>query len=173
VPDISSLDYVEGSAPSTPVYVVLFWAKYDKGGCEVFAPLNKLNSDLDQVDFLGISCDPQRAHVARFIEKNEFPCNFALAFDEGKKVFKAFKGMAQVPALNQPQAFVIKDGKVAWRQEFAQTFPVGKSNFEAQLKHVLAGEELEKAGNTPEVEEEESSEDGNVELGDDDDLALF
>ncbi|EPY37119.1 hypothetical protein STCU_00178 [Strigomonas culicis] len=67
-----------------------------------------------------------------------------------------------------PMGFIVKDGKIAWRQQFLQTFTISQSNFEAQLQHVLAGEELESNGPRPKVEVEEEEAEGM-----DGDFSLF
>ncbi len=80
----------------------------------------------------------------------------------------------KVGALPIPNAFIVKGGKIVWHQVFSQNYQLHNSNFQAQLKRVLANEPLESAGKAPAVEEESSSEEAAAKEGPDDgDLSLF
>ena len=45
-------------------------------------------------------------------------------------------------------------GNIVWRQSFSAGYPVGSMGFVVQLKHVVAGEELESHGPNPQPEED-------------------
>ena len=76
--------------------------------------------------------------------------------------------MSNLTILHVPQGIIVdKSGKVAWKQMFTQSDTVAQSNFEVNLRHVIAGEPIENAnGPKPRVVDE-------GEAADVDDMSLF
>ena len=55
----------------------------------------------------------------------------------------AFRTLMKVGALAVPCAFLINgEGKIVWRQSYSAGYPFATMGFYAQLKRLLAGEEL-------------------------------
>eukprot|EP00949_MAST-11_sp_MAST-11-sp1_P001292 g1292.t1 len=80
-----------------------------------------------------------------------------------RKVKNEFKKLSAIMALSVGMAYLVKDGKVQWREQFTR----GESpmnQFEGQLKRLVAGEAVELKNGT-EPEEEESDDDDDEEGG--------
>merc|ERR1711991_197071 len=175
LPDLSTLEFVRGdkSALEKDVKVIVFCAKFDKGGCVLLPQLSKLADETKDAQFIAIFTDPEVKHIERFYEKNEFKLTFPSCFDKDKEVQNKFKALIKAQALPIPFGFISKGGKVQWLQVFSQNHQLHHSTFAAQLKAVIEGTELAKNGPAPAVEESSSDEEGGAEGPDDGDLALL
>ena len=162
------------SALDADLKVVVFCAKFDKGGCILLPQLSKLDDETPEAKFIAIFTDPEVAHIKRFFEKNEFKLTFPACFDKDKEVQNKFKAALKVQALPIPYGFIIKGGKIVWLQVFSQNHQLHHSTFKAQLRAVIEGKELAKNGPAPVLEESsDDDEGGDVPAGDDGDLSLF
>jgi len=168
-PSIDSAKFVKGEKitfESGKQYVLLFWARFDKGTSPfTLDHLNKLQKQHSNFVFVGIATDPKEDDVKAAIEKGEVKSDFALAWDDGKKVANAFKEALGIAALGIPWGFIIDaNGNIAWHEQFSQfTHPIHKSDFPVQLENVAAGKPLKKNGAKPVAQVEEEVEEGNFE----------
>jgi len=169
-PSLSSLKFVRGEKfdfEEGKQYAILFWAKFDKGSSpQSLDTFNAFHKQYPNVVFLGISTDPSQEDAVRYFEKGG-AVDFAIAFDDGKQMVNAYKEVSGLSTLLPPHGFLVdKKGHIAWREQFAQVYPVDKSDFPKQLEKFAKGEPIHKNGNAPhkeEVEEvEESSFDGEL-----------
>jgi peroxiredoxin Q/BCP len=102
--------------------LVYFYPKANTPGCTAQAcSLRDAYEDLTKagVHVIGVSTDTVEAQK-NFTHKQKLP--FTLLADPDGKVLKAF-GVKTIPiiGLSTRQAFLIKDGKVVWRDEKAST----------------------------------------------------
>jgi peroxiredoxin Q/BCP len=102
--------------------LVYFYPKASTPGCTAQAcSLRDAYEDLTRagVQVIGVSTDGVAAQK-KFAEKQKLP--FTLLADPDGKVLKAF-GVKTIPFIgfSTRQAFLIKDGKVVWRDEKAGT----------------------------------------------------
>jgi peroxiredoxin Q/BCP len=102
--------------------LVYFYPKADTPGCTKQAcSLRDAYEDLSLagVQVIGVSTDSVESQK-KFTEKQRLP--FTLLADPEGKVLKAF-GVKRIPLIgfSTRQAFLIKDGKVVWRDEKAST----------------------------------------------------
>src|SRR3989338_8563448 len=83
-PSLEGLEYVSGdkvTIEAGKTYVILFWAKWDKGGHPVIESVSALKDKPPDVVFVGISTDPDKPSIQRFLDKKEYRMNFAACFD--------------------------------------------------------------------------------------------
>ena len=113
---------------------------------------------------MAIFTDPEKAHIERFFEKNEFKLTFPAAFDKDRAVHNEFKTLLKAQALPIPYGFIVKDGKIVWLQVFSQNHQLHHSTFKAQLQAVIDGKELAKNGPAPVIEDESSEEGGGADV---------
>ena len=159
------------------VHVLYFFNTFYKGAYGVNEELTKLSEKYAElVTFIAISNDAEKEKLEKFLGKTIVEENTKevqrlavpyIYFDDKKATAKLFTDVSNLSVMSCPMAYIIgKDGKIAWRQQFLQTFTINQSNFEAQLAHVLAGEPLESVGPRPkvEVEGEVADIDGDVSL---------
>ena len=149
------------------VHVLYFFNTFYKGAYGVNEELTKLSEKLTDVTFIAISNDAEKEKLEKFLGKTIVEENTKevqrlavpyIYFDDKKATAKTFCDASNLSVMSCPMAYIIdKSGKIAWRQQFLQTFTINQSNFEAQLVHVIAGEELESAGPRPKVEVEGES----------------
>ncbi len=126
-PEISSIDQDGAKIDFAEVYkrgitLVYFYPKADTPGCTTEAcSLRDAFADLSTkgVQVLGVSTDKPEAQK-KFKEKYHLP--FTLIADFDLKVVKAF-GVPTIPVVQMAarQSFLIKDGKVVWRDLKAST----------------------------------------------------
>lgn len=180
-PSIESTQPIKGdklSIAADKVYVLYFFNTFYRGADVCNDEFTALSEELaDKVAFVAVSTDADIAKTEKYLAKEIVDENTKkqlrlapahIIYDDGKAVSKAFADVSNLSVMSCPMAFVIKGGKIAWRQQFLQTFTVNQSNFKAQLLHVLADEELESNGPRPKVEVEEEEAEGM-----DGDLSLF
>mmetsp|Transcript_64236 Transcript_64236/g.74670 ORF Transcript_64236/g.74670 Transcript_64236/m.74670 type:complete len:199 (+) Transcript_64236:49-645(+) len=178
-PSLELLEVVRGEKIDLQpgkVHVLYFFNTFYKGAYPVNEELTKLSEKFTEVTFVAISNDAEKEKVEKFLGKTIVDENTKeqqrlavqyIYYDDKKATAKMFCDLANLSVMSCPMAFIVdKNGKVAWRQQFLQTFTISQSNFEAQLKHVLAGEELESNGPRPKVEVEGES-------AECDDMSLF
>ena len=186
-PSIDSLEFVVGekiALPTDKVTVLFFWVSYYKGAWVVNEELTQLAEKNPDVQFIAISNDADRAAVEKFLKKIEDgrvidentkkPYRLHVpyvAYDAKKFTGKMYAELSHNALVHVPQAFIVdKRGKVAWRQNFTQSFTMTQSNFADQLERVVKGEALDQSnGPKPKVEVDE----GEACEVDVDDLALF
>ncbi|CAJ1019497.1 Thioredoxin-like, putative [Leishmania lindenbergi] len=152
------------------VYVLYFFNTFYRGADVCNDEFTVLSEEMgDKVVFVGISTDADIAKTEKYLGKEIIDENTKkqlrlspphIVYDEGKVVSKNYAAVSNLSVMSCPMAFVIKDGKVVWRQQFLQAHTVNQSNFREQLSHVLAGEELESNGPRPKVEIEEEEAEG-------------
>lgn len=178
VPSIDSCEAIKGdkiSIEKDKVYVLYFFNTFYRGADVCNEEFTQLSERLgDKVVFVAISNDADKAKTEKYLGKDIIDENTKkplrldpafIVFDDKKAVGKSFADLANLSVMSCPMGFIVKDGKIQWRQQFLQTHTVNQSNFEAQLKHVLAGEELESNGARPKVEVvEEEAEDMDGEM---------
>ena len=126
-PQIEALDQNGKSVKLADFYakgltLVYFYPKADTPGCTAQAcSLRDAYEDLTKagVQVIGVSTDSVESQK-KFTEKRKLP--FTLLADPEGKVLKAF-GVKTIPLIgfSTRQAFLIKDGKVVWRDEKAST----------------------------------------------------
>ncbi|CBZ24877.1 conserved hypothetical protein [Leishmania mexicana MHOM/GT/2001/U1103] len=160
------------------VYVLYFFNTFYRGADVCNDEFTALSEDMvDKAVFVAISTDADIAKTEKYLGKEIIDENtkkrlrldpFHICYDEGKAISKSYAEVSNLSVMSCPMAFVVKNGKIAWRQQFLQTHTVNHSNFRAQLSHVLAGEELESNGPRPKVEIEEEEAEGM-----DGDMSLF
>ncbi|GET87042.1 hypothetical protein, conserved [Leishmania tarentolae] len=160
------------------VYVLYFFNTFYRGADVCNDELTALSEELaDKVTFVAISTDADIAKTEKYLGKEIIDENTKkrlrldpshIIYDEGKTISKSYADVSNLSVMSCPMAFVIKHGKVVWRQQFLQTHTVNQSNFRAQLTNVLADKELESNGPRPKVEIEEEEAEGM-----DGDMSLF
>ena len=185
LPPLVSLDMAVGDIndfkTKDAVSVVYFFTTFYKGGYVVNEELSVLQEKYPEIQFLAISCDPEKEKVEKLLKKiAEGTCCDPItkqvwrlkvpfvAHDAGKTVAKAFNDIVNSSVLHTPQAFIIDaQGNIAWRQNLLQTFNFSNCNFEKQLQLVKEGKPVEQVhGEKPkvEVEAEDAECDGDMSL---------
>ena len=119
-PKVSSVDHTGKAVKLEDVYkkgptLIFFYPKAHTGGCtkevcgmrDSFADLNKLG-----LQVLGVSMDKE-ADQKSFVEKQNL--NFPLLADTKGDVVKAFGVPEMKPGIPTRQSFLVKDGKILWR----------------------------------------------------------
>lgn len=172
-PAIDSTRPIKGekiAIESGKVYVLYFFNTFYRGADVCNDEFTTLAEEMaDKVEFIAISTDADIAKTEKYLGKEIIDENTKkqlrlapahIIYDEGKAVSKSYADVSNLSVMSCPMAFVIKDGNIAWRQQFLQTHTVNQSNFRAQLNHVLASEELESNGPRPKVEVEEEEAEG-------------
>jgi len=185
-PSLELLEFVEGQKIDLQpgrVHVLFFWVSYYKGAWMINEELTQLSEKHPDVQYIAISNDADRAAVEKFLKKIEDgrvidentkkPYRLHVpyvAYDAKKFTGKMYAELSNNTLVHVPQAFIVdKRGKVAWRQNFTQSFTMSQSNFADQLVRVIKGEALDMSnGPKPVVECDEGE---AVEV--DGDLALF
>merc|ERR1711991_816981 len=174
-PAIDSVELLAGEQAgfvAGKVNVIHFWAKWDKASYAFHKSILEMSQKHGDALFVhAISCDPQKEYATGFMTKDKYvefgqhltqlaeTGNGAVSWDNGKAVFKAYKELIDVMAMNLPHMFVV-DGE-----------------FFTQVDHAVAGEPMElTTGPTPEIEfsddDSDSDGEGGIEV-DGDDFALF
>lgn len=159
-------------------YILYFFNTFYRGADVCNEELTQMSEKYhDKVVFIAISNDADRAKTEKYLgkdivdENTKKPLRLApphIVFDDRKAIGKEYATVANLSVMSCPMGFIVKDGKIMWRQQFLQTHTISQSNFEAQLLHVLAGEEVESNGPRPKVEVEEEEAEGM-----DGDISLF
>ncbi|KPA77165.1 hypothetical protein ABB37_07088 [Leptomonas pyrrhocoris] len=172
-PKIDSAQPIKGekiAIEEDKTYVLYFFNTFYRGADVCNDEFTALADELaDKVEFVAVSTDADIAKTEKYLGKVIVDENTKkqlrlepahIIYDDGKSVSKAYADVSNLSVMSCPMAFVIKGGKIAWRQQFLQTFTVNQSNLKAQILHVLAGEELESNGPRPKVEIEEEEAEG-------------
>ncbi|KAG5483134.1 hypothetical protein CUR178_04707 [Leishmania enriettii] len=172
-PTIDSAHPIKGervSMEAGKVYVLYFFNTFYRGADVCNDEFTTLSEELsDQVRFIAISTDADIAKTEKYLGKEIIDENTKkrlrlapshILYDEGKALSRRYADVSNLSVMSCPMAFVVKDGTIVWRQQFLQTHTVNQSNFRAQLKRVLDGEELESNGPRPKVEVEEEEAEG-------------
>eukprot|EP01088_Endostelium_zonatum_P009123 TRINITY_DN22321_c0_g1_i1.p1 TRINITY_DN22321_c0_g1~~TRINITY_DN22321_c0_g1_i1.p1 ORF type:complete len:191 (+),score=72.01 TRINITY_DN22321_c0_g1_i1:58-630(+) len=164
-PALTGLDFINGSAElsASKVNVIMFFAKWDKGGYGVISAVDALSKEYPEVNFIAIGTDPAKADIQRFLDKKEAALTFPVAFDAGKSVHNAYKEVTGLGAMGLPHLFIIKDGNIVWREQFGQAHPLSKGNFAEQLRRVTKGETLVDNGARPKAEPKQEEDAGPAE----------
>jgi peroxiredoxin Q/BCP len=106
---------------ANPFVVVYFYPKADTPGCtKQGCSLRDAHDDLTKlgVKVIGVSTDTVAEEKA-FADKHKLP--FTLLADKEGKVVEAFKVATRPNGMASRQCFIIKDGKVVWRDEKGAT----------------------------------------------------
>ncbi|EKF98742.1 hypothetical protein TCSYLVIO_010353 [Trypanosoma cruzi] len=170
-PSLEKLEPIRGAKVAIEggkVYVLYFFNTFYRGADPVNEELTVLSEKYgDRVVFVAISNDVDKEKTEKYLNKTivdentKKPLRLApphILFDEKKATGKKYAESSNLTVMSCPMAFIVGgDGKIAWRQQFLQTFTISQSNFEAQLNHVLAGEALESNGPRPVVQVEEEA----------------
>lgn len=85
-----------------------------------------------------------------------------LVFDDGKKVRKELMAAAGLLSIGAGMMFLVdKAGDIVWREQYSRSAMPGKAGqFNDQVGHLLAGEQMDKKnGNKPVVEDSDSDSD--------------
>jgi peroxiredoxin Q/BCP len=138
-PDAQSVDQDGRPVSLTRLYgsgwtLVYFYPKADTPGCTAEAcSLRDAFADLTKkgVTVIGVSADTPKDQKA-FQEKYHLP--FTLLADSDKRVIRAF-GVPTTMGFASRQSFLIKDGKIVWRDLHAST----KEQAADILKAIAAG----------------------------------
>lgn len=173
-PSLDSLEFVHmdpAGYKEGGVTAVVFWGKFAKGDYTTIITWSELAKKYADVQFVGVSLDAKKADAEKYVGKiGTFMATqgkngitlaggFPLAFDPDRKVKDAYKKLSAIMALSVGMAYLVKDGKVCWREQFTRG-ETPMNQFEGQLKRLLAGQDPElKNGLEPEEEEEEESDD--------------
>lgn len=179
-PSLETCETIKGdklTIESSKTYILYLFNTFYRGADVCNNEFTALSEKLgDKVVCIAVSNDADKAKTEKYLGKDIVDENTKeplrldpphIIFDDKKVVGKALADLANLSVMSCPMAFIIKDGKIAWRQQFLQTHIISGSNFEAQLNHVLAGEELESNGPRPKaeiVEEEAEGMDGDFSL---------
>lgn len=184
-PALDSLKYLtkdKGEAKlGEQLVVLLFWGKYQEQSYKFLPTYSKLSNKYgDKVQFVAVSMDPEESYPQKFLDdpakkySSVYPCDFAVAWDEGKKVAPEYE-MVQRGTLLPPHAFVInKEGTVVWHQdhsEIGSNAPSYMNLMEQQLDALVAGKDLVKVGERAAESDDES--DGEEMVAADGDFDLF
>lgn len=186
-PAVDTLKYLTGEERGTaklgdkPI-VLLFWGKYQEQSFKFLPTYSKLAAKFEgKVQFVAVSMDPEESYPQKFLDdpakkySTVFPVDFAVAWDEGKKVAPEYE-MAQRGTLLPPHAFVVNaEGNIVWHQdhsEIGSNAPSYLYLMEQQLDNLVAGKELEKVGER-EVSDSDSDDGEEVVLGDGEGFDLF
>lgn len=167
-PSLELLDFVRGDKIDLQpgrVHVLYFFNTFYKGAYPVNEEFTKLfEKHGADVTFIAINNDAEKEKAEKFLTKEITDLNTNeklrlelpyVAFDPAKATAKMYAAAADLSVMSCPHAFIIgKDGKIVWRQQFLQTYLVKHSNFEAQLLHAVAGEQLAMNGPKPKVDVE-------------------
>ena len=161
----NNLDYGANTAT-----VVCFWSKIHKGNYPTINTWSDIASRyVDKgVTFVGVARDTDPAQVGKYIKRigDHAPTlgengiwlsgGIPLAYDAGSQVNMGFKTAAEMKTLGVDNAFIVnKEGKIVWRAKFNRgKEPTGV--FEAQLRRIANGEEVQLNNEPP---EESSGED--------------
>ncbi|KAG5509354.1 hypothetical protein JKF63_06664 [Porcisia hertigi] len=172
-PKIDSTHPIKGekiTITGDKVYVLYFFNTFYRGADVCNDEFTTLSEEMaDKVEFIAISTDADIAKTEKYLGKEIIDENTKkqlrlapayIFYDEGKAVSKSYADVSNLSVMSCPMAFIVKGGKIAWRQQFLQTHTLNQSNFTAQLNHILAGEELESNGPRPKVEVEEEEAEG-------------
>lgn len=179
-PSLELLDFIKGTKVDLQpgrVHVLFFFVSFYKGAYAVHEEITALSEKYTDVTFIAISNDADRPSTEKYLGKAIVDENTKLpqrmdtayiAFDDKKTTAKCFAALSNLTILHVPQGIIVdKSGKVAWKQMFTQSDTVAQSNFEVNLRHVIAGEPIENAnGPKPRVVDE-------GEAADVDDMSLF
>nr|CCC91561.1 conserved hypothetical protein [Trypanosoma congolense IL3000] len=181
-PSLATLEPIKGDKvelKNGTVYVLYFFNTFYRGADAVNEEFTVLSEKYGPkgVVFVAISNDADKKKTESYLEKNivdentKEPLRLApphILFDDKKATGKAYAEVANLSVMSCPMAFIVgTDGKIAWRQQFLQSFTINQSNFEEQLQHILAGEPIKSNGPRPVVQVEE--EEAEVE----DEMSLF
>lgn len=170
-PSLELLEAIQGEKIDLQpgkVHVLYFFTTFYKGAYPVNEEFTKLSEKYTDVNFISISNDAEKEKLERFLQKlilddkHNTPIRMKTPFimyDDKKATAKLYADVSNLSVMSCPMAFIVdKDGKIQWRQQFLQTYTVKDSNFEAQLLHVINGEELESNGPRPVVDAGEGEE---------------
>ncbi|CCW64047.1 unnamed protein product [Phytomonas sp. EM1] len=179
-PSIDALEPIKGDKVSIGeigVYVLYFFNTFYRGADICNNEFTQFSERFNgKATIIAISTDADRAKTEKYLGKEIIDENTKnrlrldpphIVFDNRKEVSKEYASVSGLSVMSCPMAFIVKDKKIMWRQQFLQTFTLNQSNFEAQLNHILAGEELESNGPHPQVvveEEEAEGMDGDISL---------
>jgi len=167
MPDMSTLTWIKGEAPKGgETTVVLFWAKYAKGDYKHVAHFNELTKTHPKLQVVGISCDAEQADAEKFLAKigkemaeqniKSLDCDYALAFDGGKKVGSACKELSKLNMMSAGMAYLVnKEGIIVWREGFNSSWTLEQGIFGEQVDRILSGKPLVDFGAAPDDGEEE------------------
>eukprot|EP00040_Diaphanoeca_grandis_P001732 m.19345 g.19345 ORF g.19345 m.19345 type:complete len:636 (+) comp12422_c1_seq1:1421-3328(+) len=171
-PDIDSVEFVKGGpvavADGGKTTVIMFFAKFAKGDYTTIVGLSRIVELFPDVNFVGLSIDPEKADVESFVKKigtampeiyiDELVVNFPLAWDKGKLVKEEYRKTAGLMSLGASAIFVIDaKEKIVWREQFGQGYPPKMGQLAEQIRRHLAGEALLSNGPKPAAEEESDS----------------
>ncbi|CAD2220346.1 hypothetical protein AGDE_01894 [Angomonas deanei] len=172
-PALAGAEAIKGGAidiAKDKVMVLYFFNTFYRGADICNNQFTELSAKLgDKVQFVAISDDADKEKTDKYLAENIVDLNTQkplkldpphILFGNKKAVGKAYAEVSNLPVMSCPMGFIVKDGKIVWRQLFLQAFTLNESNFEAQLNHVLAGEELESNGPKPKVAVEEEEAEG-------------
>eukprot|EP01065_Artemidia_motanka_P052838 TRINITY_DN963_c0_g1_i3.p2 TRINITY_DN963_c0_g1~~TRINITY_DN963_c0_g1_i3.p2 ORF type:complete len:211 (+),score=103.06 TRINITY_DN963_c0_g1_i3:79-711(+) len=157
------------------VNVVHFMCKFEKGAYNCNEEMSQIKEKYgDRVQVVGLSTDPDRGTVEKWLEKSKkgqvtdlntgkpYRLEMDVAWDDGKKTFGMYRALCG-GKLTTYHAFIVNlEGKIVWHQQFTQTSPPSKACFQQQLEAVLEGKPLLSNGNRPVIEadaEEEAADD--------------
>jgi len=185
-PDISGIEFLNGDKHAAPkegqVVVVVLWGQYHKPGYKFLPFYTQVQKKYgDKVCVVGISVDPDTSYAKKFLEdpnkkySTVFTTEFSVAWGD-HKIKKAFMEVNDQNSFSPPHAFVVDSkGVIVWHQDHSElgaTAPSYMGLMEQQLDNLVAGKELIKVGNKPEVEVAEGDEEEGetADVGDVDDL---
>eukprot|EP00808_Paulinella_micropora_P007611 g37335.t1 len=173
--DLSSLKFVkEGDKLDAKKPTVLFfWAKYHKPGYKFIPAYSAIAKKYPQVQVIGAGVDPAFDDVKKFATDpkyaKEYPADFPIAHDEGKKLKNYFEDKLG-DTLNTVHAFLIDaTGTIVWHQDHSMvgaTVPDYMDEMDQQIGQLVAGKPLYSYGPKPADDEDE---DDDEEEGDEED----
>jgi len=164
-PSLESLKLVRGEQSDlSGVVCLLIWAKFDKGVSPIcLDTFQAYHTKYPHFRFVGVSVDPSIDDASRYFEKGA-PVSFPVFHDDGKRLKTVIEELLESPALPIPSAYIFRDGRVIWAEQFSQFInSIDKSTFPKQLQALAAGQPLVSNGNRPEkevIEEAESADFG-------------
>merc|ERR1719424_1703120 len=186
LPELNLLDWLQDGAKEEATsavakgknIVVVFWGKYAKGDYKFCCHASDLNNRYPDVQFIGVSCDAERADAEKLLKKNgtamaeqaidSFEINFPSAYDKDKKFNKSIQTIGMWGSVGPGMSLIVNSmGTVVWKEQFSAAWFMPQGQFEEQLRRLGECEKLMDNGKRPvdpNAEEEIECEVGGAEF---------
>jgi len=172
LPGFETVDWLQGEEEALAgvaagkTQVIIFWGKYAKGDYKLLVHASDLNTRFPDVQFIGISCDAERADAAKLLTKigtampeqaiDSFDLNFPSAYDPGKKFNGHVKRAGMYGSVGPGMCLIVDTyNNVVWKEQFSAAWFMPQGQFEEQLRRVVDSEKLLNNGARPDDGEDE------------------
>lgn len=168
LPELNLLDWLQDGAKEEATsgvakgknIVVVFWGKYAKGDYKFCCHASDLNNRYPDVQFIGVSCDAERADAEKLLKKNgtamaeqaidSFEINFPSAYDKDKKFNKSIQTIGMWGSVGPGMSLIVNSmGTVVWKEQFSAAWFMPQGQFEEQLRRLGEAEKLMDNGKRP------------------------